>query len=406
MNKSIMGRRWFGALAASLALSVSALLGGCAAPQATAIDNELPFEQAVLQATEGLVAQTQQLPAFLAKLETKIAKRGVVLDNMIDADSGQQTGVTRLLEQRVTSHMTTKYELFEILPFQGPNLQKAQYLLTGTMNRIPGSRSKKSFRLNLALTELRTGKVVAQASAISRDDGLDTNPTPYYRDSPVLVKDKVIEGYIRTTATAPGQQADRIYLERIATSALVNDATNLYNGERYRDALAQYQSALSTPAGEQLRVLNGIYMSNVKLGRTADAEKAFSRLVAFGVANNLLSVKFLFNPGGTEFWSDQRVSGAYGMWIRQIAREAGAAKVCMNVVGHTSKTGSDQANESLSLQRAQYVKQRLDAESPDLARRTKAVGVGFRENIVGSATDDARDALDRRVEFKIVPCAA
>lgn len=225
MNKSIMGRRWFGALAASLALSVTALLGGCAAPQATAIDNELPFEQAVLQATEGLVAQTQQLPAFLAKLETKIAKRGVVLDNMIDADSGQQTGVTRLLEQRVTSHTTTKYDLFEILPFQGPNLQKAQYLLTGTMNRIPGSRSKKSFRLNLALTELRTGKVVAQASAISRDDGLDTNPTPYYRDSPVLVKDKVIEGYIRTTATAPGQQADRVYLERIATSALVSDAT-------------------------------------------------------------------------------------------------------------------------------------------------------------------------------------
>jgi hypothetical protein len=29
---------------------------------------------------------------------------------------------------------------------------------------------------------------------------------------------------------------------------------------------------------------------------------------------------------------------------------------------------------------------------------------GFRENIVGSATDDAVDALDRRVEFKIVPC--
>ena len=29
---------------------------------------------------------------------------------------------------------------------------------------------------------------------------------------------------------------------------------------------------------------------------------------------------------------------------------------------------------------------------------------GFRENIVGSGSDNAVDALDRRVEFKIVPC--
>lgn len=385
---------------------VSLFVAGCATPQATAIDNELPFEQAVAQATDGLVTQTQNLPAFLAKLETKLAKRGVVLDSMIDADSGQQTGVTRLLEQRVTARMVSRFEQFEILPFQAASLQKAQYLLTGTMTRIPGNRARKSFRVNIALTELKSGKVVAQASAIARDDGLDTNPTPYYRDSPVLVKDKIIEGYIRTSGTAPGQPADDVYLGRIATAALVNDATNLYNSERYRDALAQYQSALTSPAGEQLRVLNGIYMTNLKLGRTAEAEKSFGRLVAFGIANNLLSVKFLFNPGGTEFWSDPKISSAYGMWIRQIAREASQAKVCMQVVGHTSKTGSDQANESLSLQRATYVEQRLTAESPELGRRTKSVGMGNRQNIVGSATDDARDALDRRVEFKIVPCGA
>jgi hypothetical protein len=30
--------------------------------------------------------------------------------------------------------------------------------------------------------------------------------------------------------------------------------------------------------------------------------------------------------------------------------------------------------------------------------------MGFRQNIVGSGTDDAVDALDRRVEFKITPC--
>ena len=36
--------------------------------------------------------------------------------------------------------------------------------------------------------------------------------------------------------------------------------------------------------------------------------------------------------------------------------------------------------------------------------RTKTSGVGFRENIIGTGTDDATDALDRRVEFRIGGC--
>jgi outer membrane protein OmpA-like peptidoglycan-associated protein len=93
------------------------------------------------------------------------------------------------------------------------------------------------------------------------------------------------------------------------------------------------------------------------------------------------------------------------MWLRQIAREATSAKVCMNIVGHTSRTGSEQANDALSLQRAGYVRQRLTTEAAELGPRTKPVGMGFRQNIVGSGTDNAVDALDRRVEFKIVPCS-
>jgi len=127
-------------------------------------------------------------------------------------------------------------------------------------------------------------------------------------------------------------------------------------------------------------------------------------VVAFGLTNNNLGVKFLFNPGTTNFWSDAQISGPYGFWLRQIARQASAAKVCMNVVGHTSLTGSAPYNDRLSLQRAAYIKQRLDREAPELGPRTKASGMGFRENLVGTGTDDARDALDRRVEFKITGC--
>jgi outer membrane protein OmpA-like peptidoglycan-associated protein len=158
------------------------------------------------------------------------------------------------------------------------------------------------------------------------------------------------------------------------------------------------------PAGEQIRVVNGVYLSAAKLGRTAEAEQAFARVVALGIAYNELGVKFLFNPGSTEFWSDPKVSSAYPMWLRQIARESTSAKVCMNIVGHTSHTGSEPANDALSLQRANFIRQRLVAEASTLGAKTKTSGMGFRQNIVGSGTDNAVDALDRRVEFKIVPC--
>ena len=396
------------ALAAVASLAALAALGGCAAPQATAVQTELPFEQAVQQATDGLIGQTQKLPAFLARVEARVARRGVVVDPMFDASSGQQTNATTLLESRVTARIGERFEGFELLPFQSANLARAQYLLTGTMTRVDspagGARAPRALQIALALTEIRTGTVVAQASSIARDSGIDHTPLPYFRDSPVLVKDRVVEGYAKTTVTPPGQRGDPYYLDRIASATLIGEANALYNQERYVEALAKYRSALALPTGEQMRIMNGIYLTSAKLGRTADAEQAFGRVVALGIAYNELGVKFLFNPGSTEFWSDARVSGPYGMWLRQIARESVAARACMDIVGHTSRTGSEAVNEALSLSRAVAVRQRLLGESQALGPRTKTSGVGFRQNIVGSGTDNTVDALDRRVEFRIVAC--
>lgn len=387
-------------LLALLGVLAAALIAGCAAPTATNSVAELPFDQAVIVATDGLAAQTQQLPAFLAKL----AKKSVVLDPMLDAASGQQTTATQLLERRVTERMTSKFEALEILPFQSGNLGKAQYLLTGTMARAHPEQTRSPLQINLALTDLKSGTVVAQASALARDEGLDHTPLRYYQDSPILVKDAVIDGYIRTSAGVPERPADAYYFERVAVATVINEATTHYNAERYQEALAKYRAAGGLPGGEQLRTLNGLYLANTKLGRAAEAEQAFGNIVAYGFRNNQLDVKFLFNPGSTTFWSDPRISGAYGMWLRQIAKEGGAANVCMKIVGHTSHTGPEPVNDALSLQRANYILQRLAAEAPPVGARAKTLGMGFHENIVGSGTDNAVDALDRRVEFKLVPC--
>ena len=362
---------------------------------------ELGFPEAIDVATDAMVSQLQKLPSFLGTVD----KRGVVIDPMLDAASGQQTVATRLLEQQVADRLRT-YPRFELLPFQIPRLSEAQYLLTGTMRSVPGKPPgpRNVFQINLALTEMKTGTVVARASSRVRDDGVDTNPTPYYRDSPIVVKDQVVDGYIGTAETPPGQPADPIYFGRVTTATVISEALLAYNGERYQDALTLYRNAAATPAGEQLRVVNGLYLATWKLGRASEAEEAFGNVVAFGLRNNSLGVKFLFNPGTTVFWSDPKVSGPYDIWLRQIARRAVTAKVCVNVVGHASRTGTEQFNDHLSQQRATYIKERLGAEAPELASRIRATGVGFRENLVGTGTDDARDALDRRVEFKITGC--
>jgi outer membrane protein OmpA-like peptidoglycan-associated protein len=346
----------------------------------------------------------QKLPAFLAKVEARVVKRALVIDPMLDAASGQQTALTRLLEQRVTDRLRSQHPQFELLPFQSAGLPRAQYLVTGTLVRGAGSGARKPFQINLALVELSSRNVLAQASALARDDGLDTRPTPYYQDSPIVVKDQAIDGYIRTAATAPGQSGNAYYLERLAAAATIHEATNAYNAGQYEQALDLYRGASAAPTGEQLRALNGVYLASWKLGRTADAEQAFGRVVGYGLATRNLGVKFLFNPGTTEFWSDPKVNGPYAIWLRQIARQAGASKVCMNVVGHTSRTGSEQVNDRLSQARALAIKQKLETEVADLNTRTRASGMGWRENLIGTGTDDVSDALDRRVEFKITDC--
>lgn len=386
-----------------------AVLAGCLAtapPQPTVSTNDLSFNQAVSHATESLLAQTQKLPAFLSMVESKLVKKSVMVDPVIDATSGQQTVTTQQLERRMADRIAGRSESgFELLPFKAENLARAQYLMTGTLTRQQiGTGKQPPLTINLSLVEIKTGRVVAQASALARDEGLNHTPLALYQDSPVLVKDRVVDGYVNTALTAPGGVASSIYMERVAVSTVINEAGALYNAERYPESLAKYQEARGLAGGEQLRTLNGIYLNSVRLGRSAEAERAFAQIVAYGLRANKLDVKFLFNPGSTEFWSDPKVSGAYPMWLRQIAKESAGARVCMVIVGHTSRTGSEQTNDALSLQRATFIQQRLAAEAAALGPRIKANGMGWRENLVGSGSDNAVDALDRRVEFRVEPC--
>jgi outer membrane protein OmpA-like peptidoglycan-associated protein len=218
------------------------------------------------------------------------------------------------------------------------------------------------------------------------------------------VKDRTVEGQIRTAQAAPGTPADGVYMASLSVAALISEGSRLYEAGEYAQALAVYEAAAARPDGRHLRVFNGLYLSNIQLNRAEGAEAAFGRLVLLGLTTNSLAVKFLFKPGSTDFWPDPKINAAYPMWIRVVARESLAAKACITVAGHTSRTGSDQANERLSVSRAVAIQKRLEGAAPEIAGRLQSTGFGFRENLVGTGSDDVRDALDRRVEFRVRSC--
>ncbi len=403
------------------------LLAGCGAPppaplpeRPAAPSADLLFDAGVDYAVDDLLTQMRRLPAFnppqksgvdkaLADLQKKDEPpppRGIIaVDPAIDGITGQQTVASRSLDSRLLQRAAEKFTQFDVVPVSSASVGKAQYLLAGTLTSLDASSSTRGlFRINLSLTDIKTGFVVAQSVARVRGDGVDTTPTAFYRDSPALTKDRVVEGQIRTAQAPTGASADEVYLSRIPISALITEAAKLYEAGTYQESLRYYESAAGRPEGQQMRVFNGLYLVNTQLGRTDDAEKAFAKIVALGLATNSLSVKFLYRPGSLEFLADPKISGPYTMWVRLIAREVASSGVCLTIVGHTSKTGTEQFNERLSLQRAVTMQRRIEAQAAETTGRLQSVGMGFRENIVGSGTDDLRDALDRRVEFKVRSC--
>ena len=367
---------------------------------------DLTLAQGIAYAVDDLFIQLQRLPAFAPRVTgdkvIEVRRSVIVVDTIIDAATGQQTQATLLSEAFLYERAQVKFKQFDVFAATPEHLKKAEYVVTATMT--PVKEEPGVYRMNMAMTEIRAGLVVAQSAARVRDNSVDTTPTAFYRDSPAIAKDRVIEGQIRTAETAPDKPADAVYIERLPTNALMNEGMAAFNSEKYPAALPYYEEAAKRPDGQQLRVYNGLYMIYWNLGRQSDAEGAFGKIVAIGLATNNLAVKFLFRPGSTDFWPDAKISGPYPAWLRQISQQMAASRTCLRVVGHTSPTGSAPINERLSLRRADYIKQRLVAESREASTRIETAGVGSRENIIGTGTDDQRDALDRRVEFRVIPC--
>ena len=362
----------------------------------------LPFEDAVLSAANNLLGKSQ--------VAADGARHVVLIDPLIDGVTGAQTNASRAMGERIVALIRERYPQYDVQPFSAANVAKSPLVLVGTLTGVNAERKtegdREAFRICLALADLKTGKLVGKGLAFAKPEGVDPTPTAFFRDAPAWVEDPATLGYIRTCqGTRAGDPIHPLYVDRITTGALISEAIDAYSAGRYKDALALYQTAFDAPAGKQLRVYSGLYLSNWRLGKRDAAALAFGQIVDQGLDSKRLGVKFLFRPGSTALPSDTGASSVpYGIWLRTLAANASKRQSCLEVVGHSSATGPATVNERLSLLRAEYVRGQLDRSSPGLGRRLTASGVGSRETMVGNRRDDTSDALDRRVEFKVIGC--
>ena len=358
-----------------------------------------PFGDAVLAAAHSLFSNAP-MPA---------QRQPVLVDPLVDGATGMESNATRDMAAKLTELMARSYPQLEVLEFNADNLKRSPWVLVGTFTPINAAAQadgpKDAYRVCLALADLASGTIVSKGFARATPEAVDITPTPFYQESPTWMRESLTEGYVKTCqGTKAGDPIHPVYLDGILASSQIAEGVAAFNAGRYQDALEFHRAALSIPQGQQLRALNGIYLAQQKLGQRKETEEAFGRIVDFGLAQQRIAVKFLFRPGSTGFVSERALVGAYPMWLRQLARRSARSRVCLDLIGHASKTGPEPLNERLSLLRAETIRKRMAAIAPPLKARTAAQGAGSRQTLVGLGTDDLRDALDRRVVFSVTEC--
>jgi outer membrane protein OmpA-like peptidoglycan-associated protein len=360
-----------------------------------------PFADAVARAGDRLL---QDATAALGT-----GPRELVIDPLIDANTGQQTNSTVQMGGQLAGLITRRVPTWNVQALTRPALAAKPLLLIGTLTPINSKGAKDenadAFRVCLALIDLRTSKVVAKRADRATLASVDAEPIALFREAPTWALDATAEGYIKSCqGSNAGDPVAPLYLQRLPAAAVINEATLAFTDNKMADAYRLYREARTLAAPDDLRVLNGIYTTSWKTGRKKEAGEAFGKIIDVGLANKRLPIKLFFNPGTTTLLQTADLQAQYALWLQEVASRTAANDACLKVIGHTSRTGDPQANDVLSQKRAMVIKQNLERQNRKLATRVSSEGVGSREIIVGLGTDDLRDALDRRVEFRSVDC--
>jgi outer membrane protein OmpA-like peptidoglycan-associated protein len=326
-------------------------------------------------------------------------------DAIMNADTGEEIELTKQIHEIIQSTASNGFPNYSVLDMNSANINQADFIIIGIIrHEVYKNQNSKFPHLYLSAVDVKSSQVAAHSEVWIANQELKLQPTALYSDSPMFMKDPRADKVIATARAAAGSVADTAYFSALETNALLSEGSTAYNGGNYPLAVELFKKAAARDDGQVLKTYVGLYQAYFKLQNLAEAEEAFAKLAEIGIRNGNLSVKFLFMVGDVSFFGQPAEIAEYDIWIRQIARKITESQACVEISGHASRTGSADFNKKLSDKRAHVIQKRLLDASPAIGKKTIAIGRGFEQNIVGSGTDDIRDAIDRRVEFKVMDC--
>lgn len=337
------------------------------------------------------------------------SKTIIVIDPLLDGVTGMQSNATRDFDKRIAAFIAERYKHIEVRPMTVENLTQAKFVFIGTFNTINNagqpSGPRDAFWICFALVDQGEKTVFARSVARATLSNVDIAPARFYADTPVWGLDAATSAYIETCQRGePGKPVPPAYVAQLPVAARIREATVAYEGGDNAKALALYKEAQALPGGDQIRTLNGLYLTLSAIGQREEASKAFGELIGSGLKRGRLGVMFLFEAGSTDFNADMAIATKYTSWLDEIAAQAGKTGDCLEVVGHASRTGVESFNVALSRDRAERIIGLLSERAPAIKARLKPAGFGSREVLVGLPRDDAATAIDRRVEFRPGQC--
>ena len=362
----------------------------------------VPYPQAVTNAGRS-VFKAIPLPPGDSKVD-------IVIDPLLDGATGIHTVAAADMGRRLAEIARAEFPRLAIVDFTEEALARKPLLLIGSITllrdagQVGGRPAAKPYAIWFTVADTEKREVVAKSNARATPEGVNTLPTPSHSDSPTWRKDATTQSYLESCRNIKvGEQLNPTYAAQLTAASVIAKANRAYDAGRTEEALELYRKARTMPGGRQLRVLNGIYASLARLNKAEEANEAFGEIVDYGMENRDLAVKLLFRTGTARFVETTQ-AGAYPIWLKQIAAKTAAHRSCIEIVGHTSPTGSVAFNDRLSQMRAEFVRDQLRSGAYGMDNLMLARGVGSRENIVGTGRDDASDAIDRRVAFNVANC--
>lgn len=358
----------------------------------------LPYDDALTRAFGELLSRSPL---------TTAERAAVVVDPLIDGVSRMQTRSTNEIETRFAAQLKAKHPKVELRPFTAAALADAPYLVIGTFTPInqqgKPEGERESFRFCLAMIDLKANKLVSKTAVRAQMGKIDATPLPYFQDAPIWAREAAGEGYVKSCqASKAGETADAAYVGALVHAATLNEAIRAYNAKKYREALALFERVASGGQAVQTRALMGLYLCRLRLNQQDAAARAFEQLIGLGLAEGRVAVLFQFRPGTSALVSHRSLP--QDLWLKLLAQRLAAGDYCGEVAGHSSRDGPEAINQRLSALRAEQVRTRLVADAPPLDKRFIAAGYGSRETKIGTARGDASDALDRRVELRLLAC--